>query len=152
MKKIEITPVNYIIALVIQALNDLEIGGLTLTPVVNMGREGMKPRYGDWDLPPPPDYRTKIEIVVTDDQVDQVIKTIQCIVTKINFNPPRDYGNEIFVSSLTHHFDLSWWKWTIHENAEPTGTAFFFYSIICIIANERYFITNLNYYFYVNAQ
>jgi nitrogen regulatory protein PII len=109
MKKIEISPHSKIAEPLILALSelDLDIEGFILDPIVNMGREDMRPRYGDWDYPPPPDYRKKIEIVAQDNQVNQIIETIQRVVRENGFLPPKDYGNEIFISSVEKVFCIS---------------------------------------------
>ncbi len=106
MKKIEIAPHTKIAEPLILALSELEfdLEGFILDPIVNMGREDVRPRYGDWDYPPPPDYRTKIEIVVQDNQVDRIIETIQRVVKEKGFLPPKDYGNDIHISSVEKVF------------------------------------------------
>jgi nitrogen regulatory protein PII len=70
---------------------------MTMTRVINMRKEHMEPRIGDLYPDPPTDYRVKIEIVATDDQVEQFVKIIQGVAGKHPRHNSREYGNEIFI-------------------------------------------------------
>jgi len=105
MKKVEIIVPHRAVDDINQITKDMKIGGLSVTRIEGRGRvKGQPVATGRGATFYIPEFipRSKIEIVVTDDLVEPLIKTI---LDKLGGNP--NLGGKIFVSDVVTAADLA---------------------------------------------